>query len=95
MILSTIVVLFLQWIIAILYSGFALFLLWGWFVAPLGVIQISIPWAIGLCCIVSIVKGHNFKPTPDENLSPLAYMIWLFIGNTGILVVGYVCHRFM
>ncbi|EOT5207145.1 hypothetical protein ACN5SP_005161 [Escherichia coli] len=39
------------WIVGIIYSGFALSVLWGWFFVPLGVVPITTPWAIGIYCL--------------------------------------------
>lgn len=51
----------LHWFIAIctgalvaVFRGFALSVLWGWFVMPLGVDSIEIPHAIGLSVIVGL-----------------------------------------
>ena len=54
----------LFWIIttpfSMLLRGFVLFKLWGWFIVPLGMVPISISWALGLAALVSVFNP-NFK----------------------------------
>lgn len=51
-------------IVAVIINGWALSVLWGWFVSPLFHLPpLSIPYAIGICLIVN----HLTKQTPKEN----------------------------
>ena len=51
-----------------IYEGWALWTLWGWFVVPLGIKPITIPWAIGLMALITLTR----KPSTyrKENRSP-------------------------
>ncbi len=83
-------------IISILYSGFAISLLWSWFVVPLGVAPINTAWAIGLSCIAGTIKGFP-EPTASREDGFTAYFDLLnpFLATTLLLIVGFVTHFFM
>lgn len=86
---------FVVWLLGIIYSGFAISVLWSWFVVPLGIMQISIPWAIGLCCIAGVVKGGPIKMPDKDDESPSFKMLMIYVGITAYLFAGYICQKLM
>jgi hypothetical protein len=79
-------------VVSTLYSGFIMLKLWGWFVVPLGVGAITLPWAIGLCIMISAAKGW---PSCVDDETPGWEIIKPFFSNTLFLVLGYIVQGFM
>jgi len=49
-----------------LWGGFAASVLWGWFVVPLGVPEVSMLHAVGLMLALRALAGFSGKPQPDK-----------------------------
>ena len=49
-----------------LWGGFAAATLWGWFVVPLGVPDVSVLHAMGLTLALRALAGFSGKPQPDK-----------------------------
>ena len=49
-----------------LWGGFAASVLWGWFVVPLGVPEVSMLHAVGLTLALRALAGWTAKPQPDK-----------------------------
>lgn len=55
---ATVIVLFLTTAaISILWGGYVALELWGWFIVPLGVSPITLPYAIGINCLIYTFLG--------------------------------------
>lgn len=54
----------------VIFRGFILAKLWGWFIVPLGVMQIGIAHAIGLSILISVFTWKNEKTPKDDDDSP-------------------------
>lgn len=68
-------------LILALVRGYVLSALWGWFVVPLGVKELSIAHAIGLAVIVNFLTYQHDAAKDSgssENESPL--LIWMIRG---------------
>ena len=50
-----------------LWGGFAASVLWGWFVVPLGVPEVSMLHAVGLTLALRALAGFSGKPQPDKH----------------------------
>jgi len=83
---------FVLWFVAFIYSAFSLTLLWSWFMVPFGLPGITFPWAIGLCCIIGLIKG---VPASDKDGSILSLAIKDFALVSLALVIGFIAHTFM
>lgn len=71
------------------YEGLVLWVIWGWFMVPLGTPQITLPWAIGL----SLIAGLLTNTTPpvakeDQNKhifnvlsKPAVILAWAWIAK--------------
>jgi len=49
-----------------LWGGFAASVLWGWFVVPLGVPEVSVLHAMGLTLALRALAGFSGKPQPAK-----------------------------
>lgn len=54
-------------------EAFVIFILWSWFIVPLGVPSITYVHAIGLYLLWSFVKIPNYKSQRHEELTGLEY----------------------
>lgn len=50
-----------------LWGGFAAATLWGWFVVPLGVPEVSVLHAMGLALALRALAGFSGKPQPAKH----------------------------
>jgi hypothetical protein len=95
MVALIVLVLFLSFaILTYILNGWALSLLWYWFVVPFGIPEIGISWAIGLGILFSLLTNHNEPKKNDETdngkLSAFAVVRPLLA-----VAVGYIVHSFM
>ena len=82
------------WFLRIIYDGFALTILWEWFIVPFGVTSISIPWAIGITCTLGLLKIYGINTTDNKENGEWGLLTG-FIATTIIIAIGYVSHNFM
>ncbi|EFR0233243.1 hypothetical protein HZM05_002808 [Salmonella enterica] len=82
-------------ILGVIYSGFAISTLWGWFIVPLGVVSITTPWGIGIYCMAEIIRGRRIKIQEEQNLPRIIQLTMIYVGITVYLIGGYICHRFI
>ena len=77
---------------AVLFQAWALKVLWLWFVVPLGVHPITVPWALGICSLrVIIYQGSNEK----HGKSPIALLPEGVFAIAIALLIGWIAHAFM
>lgn len=88
---------FLYLIINYLYAGFAITILWGYFIVPLGVPEITLPHAIGIYSILYILTKTTVKN--DKKHLTMKDLHKAFINSlvyiTLPLIVGFVSHYLM
>jgi hypothetical protein len=74
------------------YDGFVVWVLWGWFVVPLGVPQIGVAWAIGVSVLVGVLAPTP-PPAPDgkrtDHFAAVAFKPAL------ALLIGWIAKQFM
>lgn len=73
--------------------------LWGWFVVPLGVTSITLPWALGLAGLAYLVTGMQ-QPAPakkeeDPREAALKYCALVLLNPVFGLAMGWVFHTLM
>lgn len=83
---------FLCWVGVLVYSGWALTLLWSWFITPFGVASITVPWGIGLMCVGTLFKGVRLQ---DEDDSPWKDILLGAAWVTITLIIGFVASLFL
>ena len=87
-------------VLSSVYSGYALSILWDWFVVPtLNLEPISIPIAIGLAIVVSYLTNHT-DSTQENNGDTFSEILLNLIGRTLVkptmaLFIGWVVTFFI
>jgi hydrogenase/urease accessory protein HupE len=87
-------------VIHILYSGYALSILWGWFIEPtFGVDQLSMTSAIGLSMVVAFLT-HQVNPSQFETESEFVEILGRVVGlaivrPTVALAMGWIVTLWM
>ena len=73
-------------------KGAVLMVMWQWFVVPLGVVRISMPWAIGLMVLGGLVDNRKSEEGSSSWLDRFfeSAVIYVFV-----LTVGYLMHLLM
>jgi hypothetical protein len=96
------VLIFIMIPLGIFMRGWALTMMWGWFVVPFGVMQISMPHALGLSGCIALFHGISTASTKNksgEDDSPAVTVGKVFamtlIVPLVIVGVGYIFHYFM
>ena len=80
-------------ILVYLLHGAALYHLWGWFLVPLGLPAVSVPWGIGIGLVVSYLTHHEI-PKKGEETETVALWTSAFFRPLLALAVGWFIHRF-
>lgn len=57
--------------IAIAVRGAVLSQLWAWFVVPLGVVAITLPWALGISLIAWFLTDHTSNQYEGKSMSDI------------------------
>ena len=58
-----------------IYYGWVVSILWGWFIVPFGLPSLSIPWAIGLASVAKITISSGKKTSPEGFEEWTAYLL--------------------
>jgi high-affinity Fe2+/Pb2+ permease len=75
-----------------IWRGFALSILWGWFIVPVfGLPALSIPFAIGLSLVVGFLTDH--VDDKDGDWSAAVYKA--AIGPAVALLIGWIVTKFI
>jgi len=74
-------------------SGYAVTVLWGWFVSPfLGLPALPIPFAIGFCLLINLMSNPVNATHDDNHIQNLANLLlkpWIALG------IGYIVTLFI
>jgi hypothetical protein len=77
-------------------KGYVFSILWGWFIVPLGMPAVTVPWAIGISILVSLAtyqyNANDEKKDPDGLTKALSVGLVLPLFS---LLFGYIAHSFM
>lgn len=87
-------------VLAVIMNGYAMFVLWGWFVVPLGVAEIGVAHAIGLASIVSYMTHQDqsllAQDRSKSSFERLAQSLALAFGKPLVLIAfGWIVASFM
>ena len=78
----------------IVYRGWVFSVLWGWFAVPVFALpSISIPAAIGLAAIVSMLTSHQTAENKDGD--KWAKFGGVLLGPAMVLLVGWIAKQWM
>ena len=77
-----------------MFEGVVLCWLWSWYVVPLGVVQLTVPWAMGIGMLVGILGFSPFALRDDEMtlLEGIGKGLWAWSVIWGL---GALLHAFM
>lgn len=82
--------------VLVLYNGVAIWMLWGWFVVPLGMQQISLAWACGLAVFVNAIVSHDTKNLKAEYLErDPTDLFFVLLRPMMAIALGYILKQFM
>ena len=80
-----------------LWGGFAAATLWGWFVVPLGVPEVSVLHAMGLTLALRALAGFSGKPQPAKHEDKMValrklgdVLAWAAVAPGAALAIGWV-----
>lgn len=66
--------------------------LWEWFMVPFGIVPISIPWAIGLTALASLLRPDSqSKRFEESDLRELPYEIFKILFITCVGFIAHLC----
>lgn len=84
-------------VLAVVVDGFVLTYLWGWFLVPLGLVQIGMAHAIGVSILVSYLthQTNNSDDNDDASKTFWTMIITSFCKSGLVMLMGYVAHSFM
>lgn len=82
-------------VVSVLFNGYALTILWRWFVVPtFGLVQLSIPAAIGFSLTVSYLTTRSSELKSDDDDIAAAFIRALLL-PTLVLAFGYIVQLWM
>lgn len=84
-------------IVSAIVRGVVFKIMWNWFVVRLGVAAISLPEALGLAMIISMVLFR--EESPDDKRNATAKFVTAFsvgiMGAAFVLFFGWIVHLFL
>lgn len=85
--------------VGIFMRGWALTMMWGWFVTPFGVMQIGMAHALGLASCIALFHGVSSNSGKSDNDKPAKFVAKVFatvvLGPLLIVGIGYLFHSYM
>jgi hypothetical protein len=78
--------------LGILYGAFVVWVLWGWFMVPLGLPQITIAWAVGIALMGAVLQA---TPPPANEDDRRMHAITGLLKPVFALAIGWVAKQFM
>ena len=79
-------------VLGFILNGFAVYIMWGWFIEPLGVPGIGIAHSLGISFLVTFIT-HQDVQSPDRDL--FEAFILLFSKPLLTLLFGWIFQAFM
>ena len=76
-------------IVASVYFGWAVSLLWGWFLVPLGLPKISLIHAVGLMQLANVVLRPIHGSTGKD------FWVGLLVGPAFAVLIGFIIKSYM
>lgn len=78
----------------IVYRGWVFSILWGWFAVPVFALPaISIPAAIGIAAIVSLLTSHTAAESKDGDR--WSKFVGVLLGPAMVLLVGWIAKQYL
>lgn len=80
---------FLFMVFYYIYIGWCLSTIWNWFIVPIGVKSLTIPWAIGVSLCFQLLAGAKIIPKNKADKEIIYYMVFNPILT---VLLGWVIH---
>lgn len=78
-----------------IWKGYVLSVLWGWFVVPLGAPPVTIPVAIGVSLVVSLLT-KSVRPTDIDGELQLGKQAYIAAAGPALMLfVGWIVKAFL
>jgi len=77
----------------VMWSGYVLSVMWGWFLVPLGAPEIGVAHAIGIAGLVAMIAKNSNVSKDDESF--IGMLSWVFCKPLITLAGGWVAKMFM
>ena len=74
----------------LVWRGFVLTILWLWFAVPLGMPELTVPYAIGLSLIVSFMVGLK-----ESTKTEAEQLLTIMVHPVAALAIGWVVTKFI
>lgn len=84
--------------VASVWNGYALTILWGWFiVTTFGLPPLSLPAAIGLVLVVAYLTAHQSEDAPKDDAGDrlIRSLVMIALRPPIILGIGWIVRQFM
>lgn len=79
-------------VLAVLWGGFVLQQIWNWHAAPFTAIRLTLPQAVGLQCLITLIRGTT-KSSPDDK-TPWRDLREACVHLGVFLAIAWVAHLF-
>lgn len=80
--------------LVLVFYGFVLSVLWGWFIVPLGIASITVPQAVGIAAVVNLFR-FAMESKLHENLNYKQKLALAVVAPAMLLLFGYIVTLFM
>jgi hypothetical protein len=81
--------------LALVLNGWAVTKLWSWFIVPqFGLPTLTIPYAIGLCCVVALIT-HKPDRSKSDDTKALAAVVAVFAAPLMSVLLGWIVKSFI
>lgn len=81
---------------AAIWRGYALSILWGWFIVPaFGAAHLSIPLAIGVSLIATALTNHRTYKEVEDNSKKWTPLVILLVQPAFLLLFGWVAKQYL
>lgn len=78
----------------VLWGGLVLQQVWNWHAYPFTAIKLTLAQAVGLSCLIAVLKGLRRRPDTGEKDAGIKDISYLFIGGGITLLIAYCAHVF-
>ena len=91
--MKTYLKIFFAWLIMTIIAGIVFTFMWNWFVAPLGVVKITIPWGIGLLLMSTFLKTNIGMANKSKNI--YGFLIGYSLASLTVGLIGFLIKTYL
>lgn len=77
--------------------GWVLSILWAWFLVPMGLPPISIPYAIGISLVFGMLAKDSYSKSDDDDTreDTIKRLVGIYVAPLLILFIGWIVKQFL